>query len=254
MENILIIDDEKFVRLGIKTMIQRSKLCTGNIIECKNGMEALEQLKTNNFDVVFSDIKMPLMDGITLVQKIKEEKLTDAFLVIISGYDDFSFAVEALRSGVSEYLLKPIEREVFQKLLEQIDSNLNEKNLVGVKKINIDEKHEDKNQKIQRAILFMQNHYNEDINMAVVSNEVSMNYTFFSETFKEQTGKSFVDYLKFIRIEVAKKLLRDTCIQISRIAFEVGFKDDKYFSKTFKIETGMTPTEYKKTLQDNQDK
>ncbi|MFI3174070.1 MAG: response regulator [Bacillota bacterium] len=246
MKNILVVDDEKFVRLGIKTMIQRSGLCTGTIVECKNGVEAVEQLKNNTFDVVFSDIKMPLMDGLALVQKIREEELSEAILIIISGYEDFSFAVKALKNGVSDYLLKPLEREIFQKLLEKIDRELEDKNLVGVKPITVEEEYEDKSQKIQKAIVFMQSHYNEDINMAVVSNEVSMNYTFFSETFKEQTGKSFVEYLKSVRIHMAKKLLRETCMQISRVAFEVGFKDDKHFSKTFKIETGMTPTDYKK--------
>lgn len=246
MKNVLIVDDEKFVRLGLRTMIQRSGFCTGTIMESKNGVEAIEELKNHTFDVVFSDIKMPIMDGIAMIQKIKEEELSKAVLVIISGYDDFSFAVKALRNGVSDYLLKPVERDVFQKLLEKIERELEEKNLEGVKLIEVEEAYGDKGQKIQKAIAFIQSHYNEDINMAVVSNEVSMNYTFFSETFKEQTGKSFVEYLKSVRIHMAKKLLRESCMQIARVAFEVGFKDDKHFSKTFKIETGMTPTEYKK--------
>ncbi len=253
MKNILIVDDEKFVRLGISTMITRSGLCTGEIIQCKNGVEALAQLKKINFDVIFTDIKMPAMDGIELVQTIKKESLSDASLVMISGYDDFNYAVEALRNGVCEYLLKPVDRGLFQELLEKIQNNLEEKSLQGTKPIVLENIEESKQQKIESAIHFVQNHYFEDINMAVVSNMVSMNYTFFSETFKEETGKSFVDYLKTVRISMAKKLLRDSCVQISRVAFEVGFKDDKHFSKTFKAETGMTPSEYKKN-QNNKEK
>lgn len=83
--------------------------------------------------------------------------------------------------------------------------------------------------------------------MASVSNEVSMNYTFFSETFKEIIGESFVDYLKSIRINMAKKLLRSSNMPISKISVEVGFNDEKHFSKTFKVLTGVTPSEYRKT-------
>ncbi|MFI3200367.1 MAG: response regulator [Eubacteriales bacterium] len=248
MKNILIVDDEKYVRLGIRTMITRSRLCIGQIIECKNGVEAIEQLKILTFDLIFSDIKMSQMDGIQLLTQIKKDKLSDATLVVISGYDNFNYAVQAMRQGVYEYLLKPIEREAFQELLENVERKLEEKALEGVKLVENLEEEEDKHQKIQKAIEYVNEHYHEDMNMAVVSNAVSMNYTFFSETFKEETGKSFVDYVKTVRINMAKKILRDSCVQISRVAYEVGFKDEKHFSKTFKAETGMTPSEYKKQI------
>lgn len=246
MKNILIVDDEKFVRLGVKSMIERTGLCTGKIIDCKNGAEALERIHEMEFDLIFSDIKMPIMDGIELINTITKQNLSKAKLVMISGYDEFNYAVEAMRNGACEYLLKPIERENFTKLLEKIQKQLDEKTLEGVKNIENLTSDADKTQKIQTAIEYIKKHYNENINMAVVSNEVSMNYTFFSETFKEITGKSFVDYLKSVRINMAKKLLRSTCVQVSRISTEVGFNDEKHFSKTFKIETGSTPSEYRK--------
>lgn len=249
MKNVLVVDDEKFVRQGMKAMIERSGFCTGQIVLCKNGQEAIEQIKLLKFDVILSDIKMPFMDGIELVKKIRDDKLTDAVLVMITGYDEFSYAVEALRNGVFEYLLKPVERENFLAVLEKIDKSLEEKTLDGVLAVDISaENQEDdsKQQKIKRAAAYIQQNYNKDINMAVVSNEVSMNYTFFSETFKEEMGISFVDYLKSVRINMSKKLLRESCLQISRVAFEVGFNDEKHFSKTFKLETGVTPSEYKK--------
>lgn len=252
MKNILIVDDEKFIRLGLRTLITRSKLCTGEILEAKNGAEAVELLRTTEFDLIFSDIKMPILDGLELMKTIQQESLSQANLVIISGYDDFSFAVEAMRSGACEYLLKPVEREAVQGVLERREAQLEEESLQGLKSIDLPtdkDAPQDKLQKIQSAVEFIQNHYHEDINMAVVSNEVSMNYTFFSETFKESTGKSFVEYLKFVRISMAKKLLRSSSIPISQVAFQVGFKDDKHFSKTFKLETGQTPSEYKKQHQ-----
>ncbi len=246
MKNILIVDDEKFVRLGIKTMIERSDLCSGEIIECKNGEEALKVLEEKNFDIIFSDIRMPLMDGIEFIRKIKNEELSDANIVVISGYDDFNYAVEAMRNGACEYLLKPIERESFIAVLEKLDLGIETKTLEGVISTADVEEYENKIQKINRAVDYIKANYNQNINMAVVSNEVSMNYTFFSETFKEIKGESFVDYLKNVRISMAKQLLRTSCLQISRIANNVGFKDEKHFLKTFKAEVGCTPSEYRK--------
>lgn len=247
MRNILIVDDEKFVRLGLKTMIMRAELCQGEIVESKNGKEALEELQKNEFDLIITDIKMPIMTGIELITKIKEENLSSANIVMISGYDEFEYAVSALRMGATDYLLKPIERESFLELLHKIDNLVEEELLKNVKSIEVGEENEDKTQKIQRAIEYINQNYSKNINMALVSNEVSMNYTFFSETFKDVVGESFVDYLKSIRINMAKKLLRSSNMPISKVSGEVGFNDEKHFSKTFKTLTGSTPSEYRKT-------
>lgn len=249
MQNILIVDDEKFVRLGIKTMIIRSELCKGEVYEVKNGKEALEKIKEIEFDLIISDIKMPIMTGIELINIIKNENLSNAEIVMISGYDDFDYAVSALRIGVLDYILKPIERENFLEVLHKIENKLDDEKLKDIKTIKIPEEelNEDKNKKIQRAIKYVNENYSQNINMALVSNEVSMNYTFFSETFKEITGESFVDYLKKIRINMAKKLLRTNNLPISKISLEVGFNDEKHFSKTFKTLIGVTPSEYRKS-------
>ncbi len=246
MKNILIVDDEKFVRLGLKTMIERSELCTGIIVECKNGKEALDAISQNEFDVIFSDIKMPIIDGIEFIKTIKKDNLSSARIIVISGYDDFTYAVEAMRNGACEYLLKPIERKGFIEVLKKLDMDIEYKALEGVSGVSTYEEYENKIQKIDRAVEYIKTNYNQNINMAVVSNEVSMNYTFFSETFKEVKGESFVDYLKKVRISMAKQLLRTSCLQITRIATSVGFNDEKHFSKTFKTEVGCTPSEYRK--------
>jgi two-component system response regulator YesN len=99
-----------------------------------------------------------------------------------------------------------------------------------------------------RAVEFIQNNSDKQINLAVVANYVSMNYTYFSETFKEYTGDNFVNYLKKIRIEKAKKLLTDSECKIYEIAAKVGYDDSKHFSKTFKKLTGLTPNEYRNNV------
>ena len=110
MKTVLIVEDEKMIRQGIKTMIMRSGVPIEVIMECNNGETALEIIKEQEIDVMFTDIRMPKMDGIELVQKMQSCEHIP-LTVAISGYDDFSYAVEMLRNGVREYILKPIERE-----------------------------------------------------------------------------------------------------------------------------------------------
>ena len=117
MKTLLIVEDEKLIRQGVKNMIQRSGVPIEVIIECNNGEAALEILKEQKIDVMFTDIRMPKMDGIQLVQAMKElpyQPLT----VVISGYDDFSYAVEMLRMGVKEYILKPVDRNQINSIME----------------------------------------------------------------------------------------------------------------------------------------
>ena len=108
MKTLLIVEDEKMIRQGIKTMVQRSGVPVEVILECNNGETALEVIREHKIDVMFTDIRMPKMDGIELVKQMQSCEHIP-LTVAISGYDDFAYAVEMLRNGVREYILKPIE-------------------------------------------------------------------------------------------------------------------------------------------------
>ena len=125
MDTILVVEDEKLIRQGLKTMIQRSGVPVRVILECNNGQTALEILKEEKVDVMFTDIRMPKMDGIELVkqmQALPHVPLT----VAVSGYEDFTYAVEMLRQGVREYILKPVEREKITEILQKLEKELQE--------------------------------------------------------------------------------------------------------------------------------
>ena len=98
---------------------------------------------------------------------------------------------------------------------------------------------------VLKAIKFIQENFHKDINLAVVSNYVSLNYSYFSNLFKEYTGVSFIDYLKKLRIEKSKKLLLDTDYKIYEIAEMVGFTNPKHFTKVFRSLEGISPKEYR---------
>lgn len=99
---------------------------------------------------------------------------------------------------------------------------------------------------VTQALEFIHGHFTDDINMTVVANHVSVNYTWFSEKFKEQTGINFNDYLKSLRIAEAKRLLEKGCYKVYEVANNSGFGDVKYFTRAFKEITGLSPGEYRK--------
>ena len=103
MRKVLVVEDEKLIRQGISTMIKRCGVPVEEIIECANGIQALEVLKETHIDVMLTDIRMPKMNGIELVQAMQDLK-DMPLTVAVSGYDDFSYAVEMMRHGVKEYI------------------------------------------------------------------------------------------------------------------------------------------------------
>ena len=129
MKTLLIVEDEKLIRNGIKTMVQRSGVPVENILDCANGELALELLKEQHVDVMFTDIRMPKMDGIELVSRAMELP-APPLMVAISGYDDFSYAVEMLRHGVREYLLKPVERDKIRDVLTKLNDEIEKRHCI----------------------------------------------------------------------------------------------------------------------------
>ena len=103
-------------------------------------------------------------------------------------------------------------------------------------------------QKIMQARDYIDENYASDLNMAVVSNYVSMNYSLFSYSFKQYTGQNFVNYLKEVRIGKAKELLTGTDLKVIEISQMVGYDNEKHFMKTFKALCGVSPREYRKNM------
>ena len=122
MYRVLVVDDEKIEREGIKFLLSREE-GKFEISEASNGRQALEILRNEEIDLLLTDIKMPHMDGLELAKKATEEK-EELQIVIFSGYNDFSFAQEAIRYGVKEYVLKPVDPDIFSETLEKVRSEI----------------------------------------------------------------------------------------------------------------------------------
>ena len=122
MITILIVDDERLERNGIKFLLKQEQ-GEFEVLEACNGKDALGVLQSKRVDILLSDIKMPYMDGLELAAQARG-LYPELPIVIFSGYNDFSFAREALRYGVSDYVLKPVDPQEFHKTLEKVLHNI----------------------------------------------------------------------------------------------------------------------------------
>lgn len=122
---ILIVDDEKLERNGIKFLLKREKE-EFRILEASNGKDALGVLMKETVDILFSDVKMPYINGLELSKQARE-LCPDLEIVIFSGYNDFSYAKEALRYGVVDYVLKPVDPEEFHRTLERVRGHIDDR-------------------------------------------------------------------------------------------------------------------------------
>lgn len=123
--NILIADDEKIEREGIRYLLALEK-GERRIFEAANGKQAMQILRTENIDMILTDIKMPVMDGLELARRAKE-LFPEIRIVIFSGYNDFTFAQEAIRYGVTDYILKPVDPDNFHEIIEKAEKNIRER-------------------------------------------------------------------------------------------------------------------------------
>ncbi len=125
MLKVLLVDDEYFIVQGLLVLIDWKAEGYEVAATAANGREALDYLKENKVDLVITDIAMPIMSGLELLETVRREHISEAAFVILSGYSDFSYAQQAIRDGCMDYLLKPVEREELQRILRKFN-NLSE--------------------------------------------------------------------------------------------------------------------------------
>ena len=120
MIKIIIVEDENIVRLGLSTILPWSDYCFELCGLFKNGQEALQYMLEHPVDIVITDIKMPVMSGDQLVQKLREHQLTP-YIIILSNYDDYELVRRCFQHGATDYLLKQdLEKENLLDLLQKI--------------------------------------------------------------------------------------------------------------------------------------
>lgn len=242
MYKIILVDDEKWVRVVLRKAVEQTKLPVVIMQECGNGLEALDALQQHQADLVISDIKMPIMDGIGLAEQLA---LKSVNLILVSGYDDFQFAQKAIRYGVKDFLLKPVETEAMEDCLRRwIQAKETQEELIRADAPIIEA---DELSAIARVQQFVIANVHKEISLTDAATLVHLNPSYLSQLFKQQTGGKFVDFVIEMRMEEAKRLLMKTSLRVSEIAERLGYTDISYFSTTFKKLTSFSPLEYRKS-------
>ncbi|OUN31893.1 hypothetical protein B5G33_00570 [Blautia sp. An81] len=259
---VLIADDEKDVRFLVSKYLQEINKDIVIAGYASNGEEALEFCRKYKPDIVISDIRMPYMTGLELLEHIK--KIDENILCIfISAYTDFAYVQEAIKNGAGGYLLKPIQKEELaecvakmyglwkKKKREKGKIKLLETELSKLKKEYLNqwtgekEENQQRNLSIARAKQYIEENYQQNISLEEVAGNVFLNKNYLSELFHKEVGCSFSQYLTEVRIEKAKLLLRETHMKVKEIADMTGFDNPSYFIQVFKKTQGCTPNEYR---------
>lgn len=243
MYKIFLADDEIWVIMGLKKLIEKIGAPFQVVGEASNGVMALEEIEKKKPDVLITDIRMPGMDGLELMKEIRKKKL-DTKVVLVSGYAEFDYAQKAIRMGAVDYLLKPVEAETFAKVLENLEKMLDER---GGKQ---EEQPEEilNPSALENIVEEIQSRYNENITLTDFSEKHNISAGHLSNLLKERLGMSFSEYITAKRVQKAKELLADERLSVEKVANEVGYKDYFYFTKVFKKAVGISPSKYRKNL------
>lgn len=237
---LLVADDEDVIRKGI---IKYITLHTERFIlyEAENGQKAIDLLMKYHPDMMLLDVQMPLKNGIEVMQAAKDAGL-DPVIVILSGYDEFKYAQQAIRYGAKEYLLKPLRASDILKCL----NDMADKYIGTIENNNLQEvETEQTNFFIKVAKEYIAEHYTENISLTDAADAAGISSGYLSTLFAQYEKCGFVDYLNQVRIERACCYLEQKQLKNYEIAYKVGFRDEKYFAKVFKKIMGMTPREYR---------
>ena len=245
MLRVLIVEDEEMIRKGIVLTVDWAALDCVVVGEACNGQEGLEAARRLEPTLIITDLKMPKMDGIEMLRTLRSQGCT-AYVIILTAYDNFSYAQSALRLGAVDYLLKPfhdgeLENAIIQ-LKARMDSGSAETVTIGPPRKG------DKSKYVLEAMAYISKHYNDpDISVGTVAQSLNISEGYLSHTFKKETDYTLLNYITRYRIHKAMELLKDCRVKVYEVAEQVGYRDIAYFSATFKKYTGISPSEYQLT-------
>lgn len=238
--SIMIVEDEYLVRQGISSLVNFKKFNMQVIGEAENGLEAWEKIQAECPDIILTDINMPQMNGIKLAQ-LAREQYPQLHIIFLTGYDDFDYALSAVKLGADDYLLKPFSREDVEAMLIKVKEKLDkEKKQQQVHELVEKAEFSDLEQAIHDRLA------DTELSLKSLSFQLGFNSSYLSVLIKKELGLPFQDYLIQERMKRAKLLLLTTDLKVYEIAEQVGFEDMNYFSQRFKQIVGVTPRQFKK--------
>ncbi len=241
MYRVVLVDDEQIILQGLQRVFPWAEYgceVAGTAGDGREGMELIRKVKPH---ILLTDIRMPNMDGLSMVAALKSE-FPDMQISVLTAFRDFDYAQQAIHLGVSRYLLKPSRMDelkeavsVMTEALKALPVPPEEENDAG----------EAGNFVARAAMQYIREHYTEHISLGDVAESVYVSPWHLSKLINGCIGKSFFDIVNGLRIDRAKELLMDPALKVHEIALKVGYSDVAHFSKNFKKAVGLSPMEFR---------
>ena len=245
----VVAEDERLIRKNLIKKISSLNLPLVNCGEAANGAEAIELITQTCPHIVITDIRMPECDGLELVKYISENH-PGIKTMILSGYDDFSYAQTAIRYSVSDYLLKPVVLDDLAHSLQKLIISLNEE-FENLESYDVRSQSLNQTEIADLMVKYLQENFSHELSMQGLADKFGFTTEYLGKIFKKNTGETPQKYLTKLRMNEAKRLLLSSPeMEIQKIGELVGYKNAFYFSRAFKNYTGVHPTEFRTLTQE----
>jgi len=243
---ILVVEDDDEIR----NYIRSSLMPNYNVKVAENGEIGLEKAKKHIPDLILSDIKMPLMDGIELCNKLKEsEKTSHIPIILLTAYSSKQSKIEGLNQGADAYLAKPFNVDMLNAQIvnllnsrKQLRKKFSTDFLVGPQDVNVKDVDE---RFLQKMVEIIEKNISEtSLNADSLGKKVAMSRTQLYRKVRGLTDQTVNEFIKQIRLKRAAQILSEKKVTITEVAYAVGFNDLTYFARCFKKQYKKSPSEY----------
>lgn len=252
---VVIVDDENIIVEGLKKIVDWKKYDCEVIATADEAQKGGQIIREHKPDILFTDIKMPNMDGLTMIAGLVGE-FPAMQIAVLTGYRDFDYAKRALNLGVARFLLKPSKMKEIDEALLAMTTKLQSMQMPSATPEDATDDVADSNEGnepannfiIKSALKYIEEHFAEHLTLGELSEQVFVSQWYLSKLLNKYTEQSFNDLLNHTRIKRAKQLLKDPSLKIYDIATLVGFGDVTHFSRIFKKLETIAPNEYRNNL------
>ena len=244
MYRVLLIDDENIIVEGLRRVVRWADYNCQVVGTACDAEEGTKLIRAMHPHIVFTHIRLHGRDGLAMVAALRSE-YPDMQVAILTGYRDFTYAQEAIRLGVTRFLLKPSKMEEIKEALMVMTQRLDKQPTI--------QEEEEQSQSassfiVNQALSFMEKNYSRKLTLQEVADCCYVSQWHLSKLLNRYAEKSFYDILNAIRIQKAKELLSDPKLKIGEIGEMVGYADTAHFARTFKKLEGMSANEYRNTI------
>lgn len=250
MYRVVIVDDEDLIVHGLKKVLDWEAYGCRVVGTASDAAEGAKVIREQKPDILFTDIKMPGDDGLTMIAGLKGE-FPRMQISILTGYRDFDYARRAIRLGVTRFLLKPSRMDELEEALHAMCAELERHAPVSEEEIEADTAEEETEDSpansfiLRQAQAFVAEHHTEHLSLQDVADHCYVSQWHLSKLLNRYLNQNFYDLLNAERIEHAKELLQDPALRVSDVSEEVGYSDVAHFSRVFKRITGSSPGEWR---------